>query len=112
MKLSTLGAITQGFWHEIPKHFPFVELGEFVVMPNHIHGILILNKNGFDENGETIDIRTHRPRRDVALQRLYREQKRILSKNITKNWVDFNHYSVIQINLHQTHSCRISDIEF
>lgn len=56
MKLSTLGAITQGFWYEIPKHFPFVELGEFVVMPNHIHGVLILNKNGFDENIETIDI--------------------------------------------------------
>ncbi|WP_435352896.1 transposase [Emticicia sp. SJ17W-69] len=50
MKLSTVGAIAQGFWYEIPKHFPFVELGEFVVMPNHIHGVLILNKNGFDEN--------------------------------------------------------------
>lgn len=56
MKLSTLGAIAQGFWYEIPKHFPFVELGEFVVMPNHIHGVLILNKNGFDENIESIDI--------------------------------------------------------
>ena len=50
MKLSTIGAILQGFWYEIPKHFSFVELGEFVVMPNHIHGVLILNKNGFDEN--------------------------------------------------------------
>ena len=56
IKLSTLGAIAQGFWYEIPKHFPFVELGEFVVMPNHIQGVLILNKNGFDENIESIDI--------------------------------------------------------
>jgi REP element-mobilizing transposase RayT len=56
MKLSTLGAIAQGFWYEIPKHFSFVELGEFVVMPNHIHGVLILNKNDFDENIESIDI--------------------------------------------------------
>jgi REP element-mobilizing transposase RayT len=44
MTLSTMGAIVQGFWFEIPKHFPFVQLGEFVVMPNHIHGVLILNK--------------------------------------------------------------------
>ncbi len=44
MKLSTEGAIVQGFWHEIPKHFPFVTLGEFIVMPNHIHGVLILDK--------------------------------------------------------------------
>jgi len=43
MKLSTMGAIVQGFWYEIPKHFAFVSLGEFVVMPNHVHGILILN---------------------------------------------------------------------
>ncbi|MFD2523826.1 transposase [Emticicia soli] len=45
MKLSTAGAIVQGFWYEIPKHFPFVSLGNFIVMPNHIHGILILSKN-------------------------------------------------------------------
>lgn len=44
MKLSTEGAIAQGFWYEIPKHFPFVALGEFIVMPNHIHDILILDK--------------------------------------------------------------------
>jgi REP element-mobilizing transposase RayT len=44
MKLSTLGAIVQGFWHEIPKHFPFVTLGEFIVMPNHVHGILTIEK--------------------------------------------------------------------
>lgn len=43
MVLSTVGAIVQGFWYEIPKHFPLVELGAFVVMPNHIHGILILS---------------------------------------------------------------------
>jgi len=30
-------------WKEIPLHFPFVELDEFVVMPNHIHGILFFN---------------------------------------------------------------------
>ena len=31
-------------WKEIPTHFPFVELGEFVVMPNHMHGIIIINQ--------------------------------------------------------------------
>lgn len=32
------------FWHEILNHARFVELSDFVVMPNHIHGILILDK--------------------------------------------------------------------
>jgi REP element-mobilizing transposase RayT len=29
---------------EIPTHFPFIELGNFTVMPNHVHGILIIDK--------------------------------------------------------------------
>ncbi len=44
MKLSTVGAIVQGFWFDIPNHFDNVYLGEFVVMPNHIHGILSVQK--------------------------------------------------------------------
>jgi putative transposase len=44
MNLSPVGVMADIFWHEIPNHARFVELGDFVVMPNHIHGILILDK--------------------------------------------------------------------
>ncbi len=44
MVLSNLGVIANVLWHQIPNHNPVVELGDFVVMPNHIHGILKLNK--------------------------------------------------------------------
>jgi putative transposase len=44
MNLSPVGILADIFWHEIPNHARFVELGDFVVMPNHIHGILILDK--------------------------------------------------------------------
>lgn len=41
-----IGEIAMKCWHEIPKHYPSVILDEFVLMPNHIHGILFLsNKN-------------------------------------------------------------------
>ena len=43
MVLNEIGIFAENFWIEIPKHFPFVELGNFIVMPNHIHGILIIN---------------------------------------------------------------------
>jgi putative transposase len=43
MQLSELGKLIQESWIEIPMHFPFVELGNFVVMPNHVHRILIIN---------------------------------------------------------------------
>jgi putative transposase len=41
---SEIGKLAEKFWLEIPNHFPFVELGNFVVMPNHTHGILVINK--------------------------------------------------------------------
>ncbi|MDA3905825.1 MAG: hypothetical protein PF484_07100 [Bacteroidales bacterium] len=44
MILSEIGKIAQQYWNEIPAHFPFVELDSFVVMPNHVHGIIIINK--------------------------------------------------------------------
>ncbi|WET00629.1 transposase [Flavobacterium sp. YJ01] len=44
MILSHVGIIADLLWHQIPTHHKNVELGDFVVMPNHIHGILIINK--------------------------------------------------------------------
>jgi len=47
MKLNNYGEIVQKWWHEIPIHFPNVETGVFVVMPNHVHGnILIVERRG------------------------------------------------------------------
>ncbi|MBI5008202.1 MAG: hypothetical protein HZB98_00790, partial [Bacteroidia bacterium] len=40
---SEIGKMASGFWKEIPEHFNHVRLDEYVVMPNHIHGILILD---------------------------------------------------------------------
>jgi len=38
------GKKAEEYWLEIPKHFPFVKLDEYVVMPNHIHGLITLSK--------------------------------------------------------------------
>jgi putative transposase len=40
---NVLGKIADKYWKEIPKHFPEVELDEYIIMPNHIHGIIIIN---------------------------------------------------------------------
>jgi hypothetical protein len=45
MILSEIGKMAQQYWLEIPNHFTFVELREFVVMPNHVHGIIIIDKH-------------------------------------------------------------------
>ena len=53
MLLNGMGAMVQGFWYEIPKHFDHVQLGEFIAMPNHIHGIIILMDSGNDISQKT-----------------------------------------------------------
>jgi len=47
MILSELGIIAEKFWREIPGHFPNIKLDEFIIMPDHIHGILIINGDYF-----------------------------------------------------------------
>jgi putative transposase len=56
MILFEIGLIASQYWLKIPDHFPHVKLDEFVVMPNHIHGIIIL------------DYSLAGPRHGVALQ--------------------------------------------
>ena len=43
MDFTISGEIAYQIWELIPTQFPFVELGEFIIMPNHVHGLLILN---------------------------------------------------------------------
>jgi REP element-mobilizing transposase RayT len=44
MHLSEQGKKAYQCWLEIPEHFSFVSLDEFVVMPNHTHGIIVIDK--------------------------------------------------------------------
>lgn len=44
MILNEFGKIVNNYWKQIPKHFSYVILDEYIVMPNHIHGILILDE--------------------------------------------------------------------
>ena len=45
MVLNDSGKMIQQIWNEIPKYYSSIETGEFIVMPDHIHGIIKLNKN-------------------------------------------------------------------
>ncbi|WP_228054878.1 transposase [Kordia antarctica] len=48
MILSETGKIANQNWLTIPKQFPYVKLGDHIVMPNHVHGIIIIDKNDDD----------------------------------------------------------------
>lgn len=46
MKLNPYGEIIQKWWDNIPIHFPNVETGAFIIMSNHVHGIIIITEDG------------------------------------------------------------------
>jgi REP element-mobilizing transposase RayT len=46
MILSEYGRIAKKCWEDIPGHYEKVELDVFVIMPNHIHGIVSIVRTG------------------------------------------------------------------
>jgi putative transposase len=59
LQLSAIGEIAQNCWADIPNHFDYTYIDTYVIMPNHIHGIIIIdrpnqiNKNTPPKNVET-----------------------------------------------------------
>lgn len=42
MRRNDPAAVVQSSWDDLPNHYPNVGLDEFVIMPNHVHGIIII----------------------------------------------------------------------
>ena len=42
MHLSEFGRLAQTTWEDLPRHYPHVRLDAWIVMPNHVHGIIVL----------------------------------------------------------------------
>src|SRR5690625_1839449 len=53
MDLSPIGHIANSCWYGISDHFPFVELGVHIIIPNHVHGIVMINKPADEPTVET-----------------------------------------------------------
>lgn len=70
MVLNEYGKIAQQCWLDIPLHYQNVELNEFVVMPNHVHGIIIININ------DTVGTIHELPLHELPLQK---QQRRLMT---------------------------------
>ena len=44
MQLNSLGEIVQATWSALIEHYADIHLGAFVIMPNHVHGIIEIKK--------------------------------------------------------------------
>jgi putative transposase len=52
MVLNPIGEMVQSVWAEMPREFPQVILDAHVVMPNHVHAILMLDSEDIERNPE------------------------------------------------------------
>jgi putative transposase len=104
MQLNEIGKLAERFWAEIPNHFPFVELGNYVIMPNHIHGILIINKkNIVDDIVETLqcNVSTVNATETINKKELMAE---ISPKSGTISTIIRSYKSVVTKNAHFIHA--------
>ena len=46
MVLNKIGKMINQWWQKLPEKFINVSLDEYIVMPNHLHGIVVINENG------------------------------------------------------------------
>lgn len=45
--LNEAGRVVESAWNDLPRHYPRAGLDAFVVMPNHVHGILVIGKGSY-----------------------------------------------------------------
>lgn len=94
MMLSGIGALALKFWEEISEHFSFVYLDEFTVMPNHVHGIIVIdrpmNDAPFTELPEVItQDRFQNPGKN-SISSIIGSYKSVVSKNARLTHPDFS----------------------
>jgi REP element-mobilizing transposase RayT len=46
MRLNKSGHIVEACWNDLPDHYAHVQLDAFVIMPNHVHGVIVLTHDG------------------------------------------------------------------
>lgn len=76
---SGLGSLVQETWLDVPNHFPQTALDEFVLMPNHFHGIILITKH---EKGTACCAPTFGKPVPHSLPTIMRSFKSMVSKRI------------------------------
>ena len=106
MQLNKIGYIANNKWQEIKNHYGNIILDEYIVMPNHIHGIIRINNKrivgieGMEKrniNVGTADVgtaqcavRTENNKRYGLLSKIIKSFKEAVSKEIKKEFIGCN----------------------
>ena len=84
--LNKYGEIVAKTWEWLATQYPYVELGEFIVMPNHFHGIIYINSNNVVGTGRDLSTKIK------PISELIGAFKTVSSKKINKDNSLFSFY--------------------
>jgi putative transposase len=98
--LSEIGKIASQYWLNIPIHFPHVKVDEFVIMPNHTHGILMVDYSLVKIRREVVI--TENPNKNHNSNQFSKPVKNSISiiinqyKSSVKRWCNQNGFNYFQ----------------
>ena len=88
MMLNDAGAIANDCWLNIPNHFPNAILHEYVIMPNHVHGIIELvganNHSPVSELHSPVS-KLHSPKTELHPTKNKKNNNSVIGDNRAKN---------------------------
>ena len=80
-ELSGIGKIADKCWREIPEHFKNVGIGEYIIMPNHFHGIVFMYDNSTVGQTHAFDFK--QVKRDLTIDKKNIEHIRKMHKKLS-----------------------------
>lgn len=86
MILNSIGKMVDKFWTDIPAHYPNIEPDYYVIMPNHLHGIVIFNDAVETGHAPSLRIKT------TTLGNVIGSFKSAVSKWCRQNNKDYFHW--------------------
>jgi putative transposase len=78
--LNEFGKMIHKWWNQIPQKYPNIELDEFVVMPNHLQGIILIHDN--NSTGNIVGARSPRPYNGSCMSRKSKKSQPTLGNTI------------------------------
>ncbi len=105
MQLNDAGRIVQEVWTELPARFPQVRVDNFIVMPNHIHGIILVGAQFIAPSNSPLDTAESPPGsaigraptlgeiirayKAISTREIRRRERRILDGNVITTNISF-----------------------
>ena len=99
MHLNKIGIIARTYWQRTPEHFLNVKPDEFIIMPNHVHGIIIINNIPVEKAHNSVgnaDLRSlqcleqQNNRSKMYLSKVIHGFKSSVTRTVRKRWGNKN----------------------